>query len=103
MLHLVLKILIRIELQEIIKPLLVIPVAALHFPIAPGRLRTDCLVYNVKPTAKNIQRMYAFCLLGVGKFSSVVRLNHAWCIAKVDNRTLHKVYRAVTAVFSVCV
>ena len=45
--------------------------------------------------------MYAICLLSMGKFSFGVCLDNAWRIAKADNRTLHKVYRAVTAVFPV--
>ncbi len=45
--------------------------------------------------------MYAICLLSMGKFSFGVCLDNAWRIAKADNRTLHKAYRAVTAVFPV--
>lgn len=35
----------------------------------------------------------------MGKFSAVIRLNHPGHIAKIDDRALHKVYRAVAAVF----
>lgn len=101
--HLEQEILVGEKLEVIIKAFLVISVAALHLTIMPGRLGTDCLVDNVKPAAKNIQRMHAISLLGMGKFSAVVRLDYVRCIAKVNNRTLHKVYGAVAAVFPICV
>ena len=56
---------------------------------------------NVKSATQSIKRMNAICLLRVGKFSAVVRLDHFRCIPKVDDRTLHKVYRAVAAVLFV--
>ena len=87
----------------VVEPLLVVPVAAFYFAVVPGCLGTDRLVDNVKPAAKNIQRMNTICLLCVGKFSAVVRLDHVRRITEVDDRTLHKVYGAVAAVFPVCV
>ena len=95
------QILIRIELQVIIEPLLVIPVTAFHFAVMPRGLGSDRLVENVKFAAKIIQRMNAFCLLCVSKFSTIVRLNHIRSIPKVKNGTVHKVYGAVAAVLLV--
>ena len=56
---------------------------------------------NVKSTTKDIQRMDTICFSRVGKFSAIVRLDHVWRITKVNNCALHKVYRAVAAVFPV--
>ena len=101
MFHLDLQILIRIELQVIIEPLLVVSVAAFHFTVMPRRSRANCFVDDMKLTAKSIQRMNAICLLGVCKLSTVVRLNHLRRITKVNDRTLHKIYRAEAAVLFV--
>ena len=85
----------------VIEPLLVVSVAAFNLAVMPWCLWPDCLVDNVKSTAKNIQRMDSICFLRVGKLSAVVRLDHFWRITKVNNCTLHKVYRTVAAGFLV--
>ena len=64
------------------------PETARNLSVMPGCLWPDRLVDNVKSAAKNIQRMNAVCLLRVGKFSTIVRLDQVWRITKINNCTL---------------
>ena len=80
-----------------IEAFLVFAVAALHFAVMPGCFGANCLMDNMKSAAKNIQRMDTLCSLRVGKFPAIVCLDYIWRITKVNNCTLHKVYRAVAA------
>lgn len=41
---------------------------------------------------------HTLCLLRMGKLSAIVRLDHIRCIAEVDDRSLHKIHCAITAV-----
>ena len=42
--------------------------------------------------------MNTLCLLRMGKLSAIVRLDHIRCIAEIDDRSLHKIHGAITAV-----
>ena len=83
----------------IIESLLVVSVAAFHLAVMPRCCRAYRLVCDVKAATKNIQGMNSFCLLCVGKLSAIVCLDHIRCIAEVDDRTLHEIHGAVTAIF----
>ena len=88
---------IRIELQKIVKSLLVVSVTAFHFAVMPWSLRADRLVLDMKSAAQSIQRVRPACLLGMREFSAVVRLDHVRSISEIADRTLHKVHRRVAA------
>ena len=57
-------------------------------------------VYMKLPT-KHVQRMDAVSPCRMGKLSAVVRLYLGRCIAKITDRTFHKVYGGIAALFLV--
>ena len=67
----------------IVESLLVVSVAAFHFPVVPGRPWSDCLVLDMKTAAQNIQWVDAIGLLRVGKFAAIIRLEDVRRITEI--------------------
>ena len=84
-----------------IETLLVLTVAALYLAIVPRHPGSKQLMYNMMLPTKHVQRMDAVTPCRMGKLSSVVRLYLGRCIAKITDRTFHKVYGRIAALFLV--
>ena len=87
----------------VIESLLVISMTAFYLTIVPRCRRADRLVRNVKPVAKNIQWVDAFCLCCMGKLPTIVCLDHIRSVSKVDDRPLHEIDSTVTAILLISV
>ena len=84
-----------------IEPFIVLPVAALHLAVVPGRIRTDQLV----PDAVTFQmyfkksRLIPVCCKTVGKFRSIISLDAFNGAGKGFHKVLHKECGGISAVF----
>ena len=78
-----LKIIEREEFEMIIKPLLVISVAAFHLAVVPGSAGAYQLVGDSTPRAMKVKRvdMVGFCR--IGKLAAIIRLDRLRDVAKI--------------------
>ena len=89
----------RIETQIVVKPFLIVTVAAFNFAVVPRGSRTKNMMIYVVRVAENIKRMNTFCLNRVGKFRTAVCLYYRGRITEPNNCSLHKINRGKAGMF----
>lgn len=88
--------------MRIVESLLVVTMAAFHFPVVPGRLWPDRLVMDMQPHAQQVQWMYALRFGRMRKLRPVICLYRRRRIAEVNDGALHKVHGRIAAFLFVC-
>ena len=85
----------------VVKPLLIIAVAALHFAVMPRCPWPNEFVMDVQLHAQQIKGMDPFCFGSVSELGTIICLDCLRSIAKIEDGPLHKVHSGITALLPV--
>ena len=95
--HLLLQIHERVEAEEVVKPLLIIPVTTFYLAVVPGSPGPDQLMLYPDFFTKDIKGMGASIFFGVCELGSVVGLYRNGLKAEVGYCPFHKIDGTVAA------
>ena len=76
----------------IVKPFLVISMAAFYLSVMPRCCRPDCLMRYMQTVTQRVQRVNTLRFLRMGKLAAIICLDQIRCIAEVSDCTLYKIY-----------
>lgn len=85
----------------VVETLLVVAVAALHFPVMAWGSGTDPLVGNAQFFAGDIKGMLPVCFFDIGELAAIVGLKYLWLIPEVGDGFFKEIHGGIAALLHV--